>query len=562
MRIRLGVKIISSFVLILLLLAAVAYFGVSGMLHTNTAYKALISENIPVATYVWEIRSANLEQVSAVRGYLLYKDEKYPALFNELDTKLTTIENEVSGLLTTEKSKQFLKDVAQTNAEYVAICTQIIELHRNGDYDSAMALTTEAKTKVDKMRELTSEWIAWVEQDNLSIVKDTERFMKGKLNWTLAISILALLGSIAIGTLLTLMISRPVIKLTEVSQKVAEGDLTQELPKFKSKDEIGDLAQSYSVMLKNLHSIITKVDSTAQQLASSSQQLSASSQEMASTTEEVANTINELAQGSNSQAAESESASAAINTISRNIEQVAAKMETVASSSEKTLLIANDGLVKSNQAINKINEVKKVITENANAINVLGHESEKIGQIVDVIKAISDQTNLLALNAAIEAARAGEHGKGFAVVADEVRKLAEQSAASAMQISGLISGIKNQINLSVDYINNGIEEVEEGVITVNQSGASFTSIVGEMQAVVEQINEANESSQMIAKRSIEVVQSIENIAAISEETAASTEEISASTEEQTSAMQEIAASAQELSILANDLQSTIVKFKF
>lgn len=174
-------------------------------------------------------------------------------------------------------------------------------------------------------------------------------------------------------------------------------------------------------------------------------------------------------------------------------------METVSQSSDKTLEIARVGLGKSDKAILKINEVKKVITENANVINVLGHESEKIGQIVDAIKAISDQTNLLALNAAIEAARAGDQGRGFAVVADEVRKLAEQSAASAMQIAELINGIKKQIALAVNYINEGMKEVEDGVVTVNESGESFNAIVVEMNAVVDQIRVVSTSSQTIAK---------------------------------------------------------------
>ncbi len=562
MKIKIGMKIIGSFIITAMLLLLVAYFGVSGMTDAKELYEEVIKTNVLVETYVLKIRSTNLEQVAAVRGFLLYKDEKYPTLFNELHKQLDEIEDNVSKLLSNEKSIQFLKDVSQSSNEYVTICTEIINLQRAGDSNGAMEKTIEARVMVDKINEVTTEWIAWVDEVNSEVLKKTENMIKQKIVLTFVVSILGLIGSLVMGTILTLVISRPVKSLTIIAKKVAEGDLTQKVPTIKSKDEIQDLAESFSVMVTGLHDIINKVNITAHQLASASQELSASSEEMASTTEEVSNTINELAEGSNSQAEASESASGSMNNISKNIEEVATNMETVAHSSDNTLEIAKVGLEKSDKAISKINEVKKVITENANAINTLGHESEKIGQIVDVIKAISDQTNLLALNAAIEAARAGEQGRGFAVVADEVRKLAEQSAASAMQIAELINGIKKQIAVAVNVTNDGMKEVEDGVVTVNESGQAFNAIVAEMNAVVGQIREASTSSQVIAKGSSDVVQSIENIAAISEETAAAIQEISASTEEQTASMEEIAASAQELAKLANDLQNAIVRFQF
>lgn len=562
MKMRIGTKILGSFIFITVLLLLVAYFGVSGMLNTEKQYGEVINKNVPVAAYVWEIRSINLEQVAALRGYLLDNDEKYPSLFMDLGYQLVKINDETSKLITTEKSIQLLKEATQLNNEFIAIADAAFKLKREGDIDGAMQKAAEGKSKVDRITEITTEWIAEVNQLNASIVGKTRDSANQKLILTLIVSLLALVGSLFMGVILTFIISRPVKQLTAIAMKVAEGDLTQKVPSIKSKDEIQDLAESFSAMVESLHNIIEQVNSSAHRLASSSQELSASSEEMASTTEEVSETINQLAGGSNNQASEAGSASTAICNISKNIDNVASTMEQVARSSDKALESAKDGLGKSDKAITKINEVKKVITENANVINMLGYESEKISQIVDVIKAISDQTNLLALNAAIEAARAGEQGRGFAVVSDEVRKLAEQSAASATQISELINGINNKIGMAVASINNGIKEVEEGVVTVSQSGQAFSFIVAEMNSAFEQIKAASASSQEIAKQSSDIVQSIENIAAISEETAASTEEISASTEEQTASMEEIAASAQELAKLASELQYAIVKFQF
>ncbi len=561
MRISIGKKILGGFILVTLLILVVAYLGISGMNTARTEYGTMVKGNIPVEAYVWEIRSLSLEQVAAVRGYLLYKNENYIKLFDDIKLQKEEIFSEVGKLITTQESKEYLKKVRELDSKYDGDVKVIFGLAGSGDAEGAMKKATEAKAMVDEMKKVTSEWIEWVDKVNTGIIDKVEENISQKKLITFVIIALALIVGLTTGISLTVMISRPVRKLTAIAQKVSEGDLTQEVPKLKSNDEVEDLAKAFTAMVSNLSMIIRQVSETAEQLASASQQLSASSQESASAAEEVTRTINELAAGASNQASESESASQSVNNISKNMDVASDKISAISKSSENTLIAAQAGNNESDNAVSKIKEIKKVIEENANAINVLGHESEKIGSIVDTIKAISDQTNLLALNAAIEAARAGEQGRGFAVVADEVRKLAEQSSVSAQQIAQLISEIRKQIQVAVASIEEGTREVGEGVIAVDKTGDAFKSIVSEIMKVVDQIGDVNTLSKQISVQSNDAVRNISNIAAVSEETAASSEEISAASEEQNASMQEVANAAQNLAQIAVDMQNAVVKFR-
>jgi methyl-accepting chemotaxis protein len=194
-------------------------------------------------------------------------------------------------------------------------------------------------------------------------------------------------------------------------------------------------------------------------------------------------------------------------------------------------------------------------------IKLLGNHSQKIGKILEVISQISDQTNLLALNAAIEAARAGEHGRGFAVVADEVRKLAEESKHSADQIADLIATIQNDTARAVNIMEKGNTEVQNGLQVVDTAGQSFQQILQSIQGVTSQIQEVAATSQEISASSEEITASVEEVASIASEAAASTNQVATSAETQLASIQEITQSINELSKLALDLQDTVNQFK-
>lgn len=233
--------------------------------------------------------------------------------------------------------------------------------------------------------------------------------------------------------------------------------------------------------------------------------------------------------------------------------------------------------------------IKEKVGISAEKVQEMGKRSEQISTIVATIEEIASQTNLLALNAAIEAARAGEHGKGFAVVADEVRKLAERSTSSTKEIDIMLNGIVETVSEAVTAMQSGTMEVESGVENANEAGKALAEILTASEAVnaqatlaatasdqmrlaAEQLIEAVDSvsavveentasTEEMSANSTEISEAVENIASVSEENSAAVEEVSASAEEMTAQVQEVTGAANSLSEMANALKEVVAKFK-
>lgn len=355
-------------------------------------------------------------------------------------------------------------------------------------------------------------------------------------------------------------IIRPLNKLKQTAVQVSGGDLRERIA-IHSKDELAEVGEAFNTMTDNLSSLIQQIDTDSGQLAASSEELLASSEQTTSATEHVTTTLQEVAEGADSQRMHVERNAQAIGEIAIGMDRVANSLSTVSDSTKQAASLAEDGEYSVNQTVEQMKHIYESVNESNARMQELETSSKKIGIITDVIVGIADQTNLLALNAAIEAARAGEQGKGFAVVADEVRKLAEESQRSAMQITDLIQHIQSDTVQSVKVMAQTARYVETGLQATDETTTKFSQIKDSIFTISPQIEDISSITEQIAASVQEMTASAEELAAIAKENAAASETMASTTEEQLASMEEITASANALSNLAEELQELLTKFK-
>lgn len=411
--------------------------------------------------------------------------------------------------------------------------------------------------------------ITYVEQDKNwgwvvaagSYLEDYNGGANNVLNMTLiTLGVSLLLGALIIW-LFARRISKPILEIASAAEKVSNGDLRIEDVQVPSRDEIGQLASSFNQMVRNLRDLLRNIGISSEQVAASAEQLTASAEQSSLATTHISSTIQEVAEGSDKQMRSVSETVTMMHEMSSGVQQIAANSQNVSASAARASDIAQSGNQAVQTAVQQMQIISLTIDQLGHMIRGLGDHSNQIGNIVEVITGIAEQTNLLALNAAIEAARAGEQGRGFAVVADEVRKLAAQSSESAKQITELITTIQRETSKAVQSMDAGTKEFNDGIQTVTTAGLSFENIMNAVNDVATQIQEVSAATQQMSAGTEQVVHAAKTIESVASESVASTQNVSAATEEQLATMEEIASASAALSKMAAELQMSISKFK-
>ncbi|MCQ6274239.1 methyl-accepting chemotaxis protein [Bacillus sp. V3B] len=417
------------------------------------------------------------------------------------------------------------------------------------------SLTSSLNSETDSMYNWLQEDIADKRE------KEIREDAKSSLTQVLFLSVFATLISIIMGIILSSMISKPIRLVMDQMKLIASGDLSKEPLKTKSRDEVGQLVIATNEMADSMRELLKQINIVSETVSSQSEELTQSANEVMAGSEQIAMTIQEMASGSETQANTSSELSSIMGSFSIRVQEANENGVQIEQSSNEVLEMTNEGSQLMDSSTNQMSKIDQIVRDSVYKVQNLHKQSQEISKLVVVIKEVADQTNLLALNAAIEAARAGEHGKGFAVVADEVRKLAEQTANSVTDITEIVNNIQNGFNLVAGSLQDGYKEVEKGTAQIETTGETFTQISTSVTEMVNSIKSVSVNLSGIAANSQEMNGSIQEIAATAEESAAGVEQTSASVQQTSSAMEEVARSSNDLSKLAEELNELVRKFK-
>ncbi|WP_404427382.1 methyl-accepting chemotaxis protein [Ureibacillus chungkukjangi] len=549
---------------IVLLISVVAFGSMfSSLKSIGESYTNLANNEVLKLNLAQEIQYNDLMLATSLKGIIIDpNDQEEIENYNTYAEQLANNITEVRSLIKIERAIEIFEELDEYNQELVTLESQMMELAKT-DREKTLEIYKSDYAAIREVFSSNLEEFKQIQLQNISTkATQDESLISNSSTFGIIAIVISILASVLVAMIVARFITRPintvVDKLTELSNN--DGDLTARLT-IKSKDEIGKLAQSFNTMIENIQRVIKHVQTSTVEVATSAEELYASAEQNTSATEQVTTSIQQIASGTERQLKGTEDSSIAMGEIALGIQRVAESSTKLAEAALNTTQEAEEGNVSISKSITQMKQIQSSVTKAEGKVSELSQLSIQIGQILDVITGIADQTNLLALNAAIEAARAGEQGKGFAVVADEVRKLAEESKSSASEITSLITQIQLNTKEAVDFINNGSKDVNTGLYIVNEAGNAFESILSSIQLVTEQIQEVSASAEEISASTELVASSLEELTMVSKESSSNSQSVAASSEEQLASIEEISLSAENLTKNAEQLQVLVGKFK-
>ncbi|MBB6282249.1 methyl-accepting chemotaxis protein [Geobacillus subterraneus] len=554
-------KLLAGFGLVYVLIALLVGFAYYEISMLDRTYTDVTDNRMPKLVNAKQLEVLVRRQVGSMRGYLLTGDETSRENFEKAHEEYRKTSEKLAASVTQETTKQLLADLDLLEQQFYALGQKAFELKAQGKPEQYTALVmTTGRDITTQFDQKINQFVASQQQEVDQASHDASASAAAVRRLIVIVGVLAVVAGAIVSYYISRSLSRPLFALSEAARRIAAGDLTETKMNVRNRDEIGELAASFEQMAKNLRSVLHEVAQNAEQVAASSEELAASAEQTSKATEQIAMTIQGVASGVDKQMQSVEETSTAVDSVSEQIGQISERAQRVAAIAAETSKQAADGGQTIEASVAQMNKVNGTVEQLAEVIKGLGRRSEQIGSIIEAIRNIAAQTNLLALNAAIEAARAGEHGRGFAVVADEVRKLAEQSAESARQIAELIAAIQEETAHAVQSMESVVNEVTAGTGVIRASGETFAQIRAAVDGVAAQIRDVSASVSEMAASSEQIVRSVRLVADVAESTSAGTQEVSAATEEQLASMEEISASAASLSKMADDLQAIVGKF--
>lgn len=556
----LRMRILSSFVAVLLFLCIFGGYNFYSNQQMEEKAKALVKQDLVILNASQKLATSSSVRLSAALSYVTTGEERYVEIFNtyrQLAEENNAIIEQYYG--TTDTARNELVNKARIWSNGVE--NDVFAVYKAGNKEQALAnltsitgLVTEVRTGYEAMANKRAENIAAVGTD----VVDTSSANKVI---GLAVSLTITLLGIVVAWFTAVQIAKPIQLVAKRMEQMADGNLANEPMVVSRRDEVGQLMESANEMNDKLKATIHSIYNVSDTVAASSQELAQSSTEVKLGAEQVASTMQEIATGTETQASTTGDLAETMSAFVTRIQETTNAGAALKNHSTDVQTLTNSGKELMGSSTKQMATINEIVLHSVRNVEGLNEQSAEISKLVSVIDDISNQTNLLALNAAIEAARAGEHGKGFAVVADEVRKLAEQVQLSVADISTIVSRIQQETKHVTKSLQDGYEEVKKGTNQMNETNETFNQISGAVAGMISSIDLIALNLDDVLASTEEIGTSINEIASISEESAAGVEQTTATIEETATTMDEIVHSATQLATLAENLNTELQQFK-
>ena len=401
----------------------------------------------------------------------------------------------------------------------------------------------------------TSDWKLIGMVPTSMLVKDA----KGILTLTLWMALVDAAIAVLIGVWMVRMIARPLGKLKDLMQEGAKGNLKVRTP-FTSKDEIGQLSAAFNLMMEQITKLVEQTNRSAQEVLDTASELSNASKKTAISASEIAVATEEIAGGASSLATEAERGNELTDNISRQMQSVVAANEEMGQSARHVEQSSETGTQHLNQLMTKTQKTEEMIGALVNKVDSLKESTSSVLKVLDVLQNITKQTNILSLNATIEAARAGAAGRGFMVVAGEVRQLAEQSRQSIDMVGEITDKIMHEMNETVAALSNVNPLFREQMDAVKDTNVIFASVQEQMGAFVEKLGMVTDSIGDLSKSQGTLSEAMSNVSAVAEESSATSEEVASLSSEQQNISNQLVNLSDKLENVSTELKNTLSRF--